>query len=170
MSNAIQERIEVLFEELVPGMGKCDTVAGELIRAICKLRYEMYNNGFGNNVSGALCYIESKIDDVRSEYKELIDHARGVMYNGRYNEECPTVKAMNSLAVKVLDAVELFPRLKATANTEDMYDYGMEELQQCECCGDYQERWEFHSWYGHLCQYCGDDQVRCEEEEEEECY
>lgn len=170
MSN-IQDRIEVLFAELVPSMGKCDTVAGELVRAICKLRYEMYNNGFGNNVSGALCYIaDEHVPGCIPEYKALIDHARGIIYNGNYSAECATVQAMDSLATKVLDYIDANPVLKTTANTTDMYDCGMEELEQCECCGDYQERWEFHSWYGHLCQYCGEDQVRQEEEEEEDFY
>lgn len=43
-----------LTEELVPMQGKTGTLEGEFLRAAGKLGYEFYNNGGGNNVSGAL--------------------------------------------------------------------------------------------------------------------
>jgi len=41
----VENEINALFEELVPPMGKADTVAGEIIRATCKIVYRWYNDG-----------------------------------------------------------------------------------------------------------------------------
>jgi hypothetical protein len=37
-----------LWEKLVPGSGEAETPHGELLRAINRLQYDRYNNGFGN--------------------------------------------------------------------------------------------------------------------------
>lgn len=42
---ATETRINELFEELVPPQGKADTVAGEIIRAVCRLHYRNWNDG-----------------------------------------------------------------------------------------------------------------------------
>ena len=41
----IEKKIDVLFDELVPGSGKADTVAGEIIRAVSRIGYRNYNDG-----------------------------------------------------------------------------------------------------------------------------
>lgn len=69
------ELFDELFDELVPSMGKADTVAGELIRATARLRYRFFNDGdkvlsgYGNETcNGSLRYITSKLKDLtRSE-------------------------------------------------------------------------------------------------------
>ena len=43
-----QDKYEELWDELVPGLGEADTEAGELVRSISKIYYDLYNNGFGN--------------------------------------------------------------------------------------------------------------------------
>ena len=40
-----EERINALFEELVPPMGKADSLAGELVRATCRIGYRYFNDG-----------------------------------------------------------------------------------------------------------------------------
>ena len=40
-----EEKLNELFDKLVPASGKCDFVAGELIRALGKIRYRWYNDG-----------------------------------------------------------------------------------------------------------------------------
>lgn len=41
----ITNKIDALFEELVPASGKADTVAGEIIRAVCRIGYRWFNDG-----------------------------------------------------------------------------------------------------------------------------
>jgi hypothetical protein len=44
---------------LVPVSGAAPTVEGELLRAASRLYYDWYNNGFGNNTSGAANFIKN---------------------------------------------------------------------------------------------------------------
>jgi len=41
----LDERLSKLFNLLVPGSGRCDTVEGEMLRAINKIIYRFYNDG-----------------------------------------------------------------------------------------------------------------------------
>ena len=40
-----QDKINTLFEELVPASGKADSLAGELVRATSRIGYRFYNDG-----------------------------------------------------------------------------------------------------------------------------
>ena len=40
-----EKRLNVLFEELVPAVGKASSVAGELVRAAMRIAYRSYNDG-----------------------------------------------------------------------------------------------------------------------------
>lgn len=42
---AAENRINALFEELVPVSGKADTVAGEIVRAVTRIAYRNRNDG-----------------------------------------------------------------------------------------------------------------------------
>ena len=42
---AAENRINALFEELVPVSGKADTVAGEIVRAVTRIAYRNWNDG-----------------------------------------------------------------------------------------------------------------------------
>jgi len=58
-----------LNEQLVPPMGECDTLQGELLRAASKIGYDWYNNGWGcNNWSGAVVFLK--------QYAGIIGSAR----------------------------------------------------------------------------------------------
>lgn len=45
MNEKLQDRINALFEELVPFEGKADSLAGEIVRAISRIGYRFYNDG-----------------------------------------------------------------------------------------------------------------------------
>ena len=47
-NGTLQEAADRMHEELVPREGKAETVAGEGLRSICNLYYDLYNNGGGN--------------------------------------------------------------------------------------------------------------------------
>jgi|TARA_Y100000296_G_scaffold37837_1_gene43768 hypothetical protein len=44
----LQKEYELLFDELVPPEGEAKTVAGEALRALSKIYYDVYNNGACN--------------------------------------------------------------------------------------------------------------------------
>ena len=65
-----EEKINALFEELVPASGKAATVAGEIIRAISRIGYRNYNDGdhLGVGYGRETCnpagrYLAAKCDD-----------------------------------------------------------------------------------------------------------
>lgn len=130
MAKVYEARIEELFDKYVPSMGKSDILAGELIRAVCKLRYEMYNNGFGNNVSGALNFLDANVPGLTPEFKALYDNARGIIYFGDYSNICPKVKAMNSLMTKVVEFINEHPETETTPNEVDMYELEDEPYEE----------------------------------------
>lgn len=47
------EEHDRLAEALIPMSGSCETLQGEFLRAVSRLYYDHYNNGSGNNTTGA---------------------------------------------------------------------------------------------------------------------
>jgi len=123
--------IETLFDQLVPSEGKCDTLAGEMVRAACRLRYDFYNNGMCNNTSGALNFLRhhSVID------KQLADYVRpyttGRLYDGVYEGDFFQV-AIDTISEMTEKFVSLNPQTMTIDNIENMFDYSDE---------DYEEEW-----------------------------
>ena len=107
--------------ELMPAMGKCDTVAGELIRAVSKLGYDFYNNGMGNNTSGALNFIgQYPILDTRA-FNTIYEYTRGRIYNGHYDGDALQV-AIEGMVDKTVEFILRNPQLVSLANDVDMHD------------------------------------------------
>ena len=76
---------ERIFEELVPREGKSDTVAGEMVRAAGRLRYDFYNNGMGNNTSGALKFLREKSAIDKELFEYVLPYTTGRLYEGNYD-------------------------------------------------------------------------------------
>ena len=127
---------ERIFDELVPKEGKAETLAGEMIRAAARLRYDFYNNGMGNNTSGALNFLRhhSVID------KQLADYVRpyttGRLYDGVYEGDFFQV-AIDTIVEMTTKMVTFNPQLMVMQNNEDMFDYEEEDLDETcpECLG-----------------------------------
>ena len=127
---------ERIFDELVPKEGKAETLAGEMIRAAARLRYDFYNNGMGNNTSGALNFLRhhSVID------KQLADYVRpyttGRLYDGVYEGDFFQV-AIDTIVEMTTKMVTFNPQLMVMQNNEDMFDYEEENLDETcpECLG-----------------------------------
>ena len=146
--------------ELMPMMGKSDTVAGELIRAVSKLGYDFYNNGMGNNTSGAVNFLDAKGAIDRRTHSTIYDYTRGALYDGRYDGDSLQV-AMESMVDQTVEFILANPELETQANTEDMFDYSEEDQHWCDECGDEVDRWQS------VCRHCEESYY---EEEEDDCY
>ena len=144
--------------EAMPNMGACDTLAGELIRSASRLGYDFYNNGMGNNTSGAVNFLREKGAIDRDTYDTIYEYTRGRLYNGNYNGDALQV-AIEHMVDMTCEFIERNPALETISNTEDMFDYEEEFQYFCEECGD-----ELDSRScGSLCSYC---EETYEEEEE----
>lgn len=128
-------RINELYHELVPFEGKADTVAGEIIRAICRIGYRYTNDGdridieYGKQTCNpAARYLQSVCD-------LHIQLSIAIMWS-EY-DEAEYEKALEELKEDVLDFIERHPELKTTPNEIDMTDLTRPEDE---------DTWEDEDW------------------------
>lgn len=115
-----EERINKLFEELVPGSGKADSLAGELIRAMSRIAYRFYNDGdqVGIGYGKETCNPAARFLEEKGN-KEIKDLAASIW---QIYSETAYEKLLDILAGAVADYVEQTPDLRNTP-TDDMWDY-----------------------------------------------
>ena len=82
-NGTLQEAADRMHEELVPREGKAETVAGEGLRSICNLYYDLHNNGGGNifDCWDTPLQHATRLDEIGVEYVE------GVVGTGLVDEE-----------------------------------------------------------------------------------
>lgn len=118
---AAENRINALFEELVPASGKASTVAGEIIRATARIGYRNYNDGdhVGVGYGKETCNPAARYLMARagSEVEAAVEEMWGIYDDSHYDA------AVAALEEAVLAYLEQHPELKAKENREDMWDY-----------------------------------------------
>lgn len=116
------DKLNELFEELVPAQGSADTKAGELVRAVSRIGYRFYNDGdrigvgYGNEVCNpAARYI----------VKEFPDEVFARTINGMWGlaDEAYYEKGLNMLVGQVVRFIEDHPELKEEKNEIDFNEY-----------------------------------------------
>lgn len=120
MMNSVDLKIVDLFNRLVPRKGKADTVAGEIIRAICYIDYRFFNDGdqVGVGEGNATCnpaarYLQLNTEeDVARAIKDLWGERDPV----RYKMLLQTTKET------VLNYVLEHRELMTAPNTTDMWE------------------------------------------------
>ena len=152
------------LQELVPAMGNCESVAGEMIRAVTRLAHDLYNNGMGNNTSGAVNFLSNKrVIDYKTS-NAIHPFTMGRLYEGNYNGDSLQV-AIESAIDQTVAHIVANPELETQQNDDDMFNYADEDEHYCEECGD-----TLDSFDNHICSDCEDDlnEMWGVEEEEEE--
>jgi len=110
--------------EAVPAMGKCDTVAGEMIRAANKLGYDYWNNGMGNNTSGAVNYLDhiGVFDMDRTNlFGKIYEYTRGKCPPRFYEDEFAGY--INDMIDMTVEYILAHPELETQKNDKDMFDF-----------------------------------------------
>ena len=94
-----------LFSKLVKSSGKSDTVEGELLRAANKIYYDYFNNGFGNNWSGAFNFLKKySTARISHELDILKDFSTGKMPHLSQDKEVE--HALDSLMDKIVHEIK----------------------------------------------------------------
>ena len=145
---------------LMPAMGNSNKVAGELIRCVSRLGHELYNNGMGNNSSGAVNMLRAYGAIDGDTYETIYPMTRGRIYNSGYNGDAFQI-AIESSIDQTIKFILDNPELETTPNTQDMFDWQEDEQSFCDECGDENEG------YNAICDDC---EQSFEEQEEEDCY
>lgn len=113
------------YDRLLPFMpdsGPADTAAGEIIRAISKLGYDFYNNGMGNNTSGAVNYLRRMAAIDQETYQTIYAYTRGQTYEGYYDgDELHT--AIENMVDSAVYFIKTNPYLETLPNTVDMFEF-----------------------------------------------
>lgn len=128
-----QKEFESLFEHLVPVADNCETLGGELIRSANRLCYDFYNNGFGNNTSGALNFLNMKDAIDKDTYSVLYPYTCGqAEYWGKYEGDAVHL-AVEAVMNQTIEYILANPELETEFNDEclfeyqDEFDYGCDE-------------------------------------------
>ncbi|MBR6313671.1 MAG: hypothetical protein IKR49_03420 [Clostridia bacterium] len=119
-NKAIEEKLHGMFEELVPPTGKADTLAGEIVRAICRIGYRNWNDGdhLGVGYGRETCnpagrFLAKKCDD---KVARSVADAWGIILDDLYDE------ALERLEIAVWEYLDAHPELRQAPNSEDMWD------------------------------------------------
>lgn len=115
-----EERINALFEELVPASGKADSLAGELVRAVSRIGYRFFNDGdqLGIGYGKETCNPAGRflIAKAPREIGDLVAGLWGMISEAGYEA------VLDILTGKVADYVGSHPELREQP-TEDMWSF-----------------------------------------------
>lgn len=122
----IENRLNELFEELVPASGTADTVAGEIIRAISRIGYRWVNDGdaIGHGYGRETCNPAARFL-ISITGDENIENAIFDMWKA--DTEAEYEELLADLESHVLEYVETHEELKKTKNEQDMFDFRDDE-------------------------------------------
>ena len=118
---SIDDKIQKLFNELVPNEGNAKSTAGELIRAMMKLLYRAYNSGdvfyegYGIETCG------SAVTFIVDKFENLYDQFERIAVRGLTDEEY--TQALYDISRKLLRKIEGEPFLIIDNVNEDMHDW-----------------------------------------------
>tara|TARA_B110000261_G_C13058709_1_gene347231 strand:+ start:95 stop:628 length:534 start_codon:yes stop_codon:yes gene_type:complete len=155
------------LSKLIPDMGKADTVAGEMMRAAVCLSHELYNNGMGNNCSGAVNYLQAKDSITYDTWKTIYEYSRGRTYILQLASwQGPSFSAaMESLIDQVVFFIMMNPELEELENHTNMHDLEADMQQFCVVCKDLIEEDDYSheplkfSTHLSVCSMCYEEEV-----------
>lgn len=133
----IRDKMDVLFEELVPLSGKCDSLAGEIIRAASRIGYRFFNDGdqLGIGYGKETCNAAGRflIKRTNERIADIVSDMFGLYSEEKYENK------LNDLLAAVVEHVEGNPDLRQ-AETEDMFDY-FDKDEDVDDYEDEEEEW-----------------------------
>ena len=123
-----QKEYNMLYAELVPSKGKAETTDGELLRCISRFYYEKYNNGFCNDMSYEIAYVNSYAWDAdldihistkmgEKQLDETIDKIIEYLMNKRSNKTEKT--EMTDLRGQQIEVIISSDKKKLWVNTQE---------------------------------------------------
>ena len=120
-NEVIENKLDEYFNKWVPEEGKCDHLAGEIIRAIGKISYRYYNDGdkigvgYGNETCNAAArFLRENV--YNKEVEETINHIWGMNNDSVYDFN------LNFLSEIILNYIDEHPEL-GDQKTENMDEY-----------------------------------------------
>jgi hypothetical protein len=143
-----QAEFDAMSNELMPVSGAADSLAGELVRAVNRLYYDAFNNGFCNNTSGAINFLTQYLVPFYHQDRDLADALSVVepkTNTGGYSTVgASTGLALDTLVDRVAALIIAQPQLRTVPAPCDLFD--LEDPEYVEEEEDYEDeddyRWE----------------------------
>ena len=124
MKKTLMDRVNTIFEQLVPLEGKADTLAGEIVRAISRIGYRFYNDGdqVGVGYGKQTCNPPARFlaSATSTAIGDLIHALRQVTDEAAYQRLLEIVTEMT------MDYIDEHPELREQP-APDMWDYRDEQ-------------------------------------------
>lgn len=126
--------LDLLFDALVPPEGKCDTVAGEIVRALMRLVARYYNDGdyffmgYGLDVAApSVAYLQSRYEDIISDADAVAKHYTDYLDDKQLEDDYE--KFLNDLICAVVEDIQTHPELLVEPNDDDYLKADTEEIE-----------------------------------------
>jgi len=117
---AKEHRLNALFEELVPVSGKAESLAGEIVRATCRIGHRFFNDGdmLGVGYGKETCNPAGRflMEKLPREIGDLVVGLWGMPSEAGYEA------VLDILCEKVAEYIDAHPEMRG-APTDDMWDY-----------------------------------------------
>lgn len=114
------DRLNKLFDELVPPTGKAESLAGEIVRAISRIGYRFVNDGdhLGISYGKETCNPAGRflIDKTNNTIAVMVRVLWGIADEDAYE------RILGTLVIAVVEYIEEHPELR-NQDTPDMYEY-----------------------------------------------
>jgi hypothetical protein len=129
---------EALGVKLMPAMGPAESIGGEMVRAVNKLYYDAFNNGFCNNTSGAANFLAQYAQPwLTPEFRRALAVVAPLTNTGGYSNVTDSVEqALDTLVDEVCCLLLNSPELCTLASPADMLDLSDAEVYYSEEDGE----------------------------------
>lgn len=124
-----QRELNQFSEVLVPSSGKCETIEGEILRAITNINWDCSNNGFCNNTTGALNFLVEKLRTINCKFdgvigliediRPCVNHKRFYASDIEIEKAIPAIDDLLDIIVELIIA----KNGEYQFNDEDLWDY-----------------------------------------------
>ena len=118
------DALYVLGDALVPPQGKCDTVAGEIVRAMMKVVYRYYNDGdyyfmgYGlETAAPAIAYLENRYEDIISDADTIAKKYTDYLDDKELEKSYENF--LNDMIVAIVEDIQSHPELLTEPNDDD---------------------------------------------------
>lgn len=130
--------VDRLEEKFIPPDGATKFVESELLRASSRLHYDYYNNGFGNNMSQAIAYIEKYHFPVASEaFKAAFEPIRNEAQHPSMSVEDKLTPHFNVIVAEIAERLRDADEANTlTPLTQEMFDMPYAEMEYEEGFGE----------------------------------
>lgn len=127
LDSILESKINDLTEQYVCSEGKCETVAGEILRAYNRVVYRYFNDGdvagegYGREtVNPALRYLFSQLPSTK-RFFEINHYDKSIDF---FDYDYETI--LNKIGFMILDHFEKRPELFTLTNFNDMWNFAVD--------------------------------------------